>query len=134
MSQENNGTIISCKAANTNVTAYKIVAVSAENTVALWDTVTSAILGVSSMDAAAANSAVGVVINGTVRVQCGASVGAGSVVCPQTATGKCIEATNTLNTTTTVIPRTLGIALENGSTNSVIEVALMQNNIRVAIS
>jgi hypothetical protein len=134
MSQENNGVIISCKAADASVTAYKIVAVSGKNTVDLWDTVTSAILGVTTIDAIAAGSAVGVIIGGTARVMCGASVGVGAVVTAQTGTGKCIEAVTTLNTTTTVIPKTLGIALQNGSTNAVIEVSVMPNNIRVAIS
>lgn len=134
MSQENQGTIISCKANDASITAYKIVTVAGENIVKMWDTTTANILGVTTMDAVATYSAIGVVINGTARVTCGASVGVGTVVAPQTATGKCIEATVLLNTTTTVIPRTLGIALENGSTNSVIEVALMPNNVRIAIA
>lgn len=131
MSQENQGQIISCKAANASVTAYRVVTVIAGNTIDVFDTTTSKILGVSIQNAAAAGSAVGVTINGTARVTCNSTINAGAVVAPVAGTGKIAAETALFNTTTTVIPRTLGIALESGTTNAVIEVAIIPNNIRV---
>lgn len=134
MAQEVNGTIKSFKAASGSVPAYRIAVLTAANTVGVTFTATSVLVGITTNDASATGVAVGVVVDGTAKCSCGASVSAGAVLTGQTDTGKCIEATALLNTTTTVIPRTIGVALGKGSTNSVIEVLVIPNNIRVAIS
>lgn len=128
MSQKRAQTVISMKAAAT-LAAYTVVGISAANTVALRDTSTSMIFGVTTDDSMdGTGSSVAVCIAGTAKVLCGASVSAGSVVTVQTATGYAIEAA-AVNTTTSAIPKLLGIALQAGSTNAVIEVALQINNI-----
>lgn len=134
MAQEVNGTIKSFKAASGSVPAYRIAVVTGINTVGVTFTSTSVLVGITANDASATGQAVGVVLNGTAKCMCGASVSAGAILTAQTDTGKCIEATAVLNTTTTVIPRTIGVALQKGSTNSIIEVAIIPNNIRVAIA
>ena len=68
-----------------------------------------------------------VIVAGTAKCVCGASVSVGSIVSPQTDTGKVIEAAPPATNTTAGIP-TLGIALESGSANGMIEVALQINN------
>ena len=134
MAQDVNGTIKSFKAASGSVPAYRIAVLTAGNTVGVTFTSTSVIVGITTNDASATGQAVGVCLNGTAKCTCGASVSAGALLTAATDTGKCIDATSVLNTTTTVIPRTIGIALQTGSTNSVIEVAIIPNNVRVAIA
>jgi len=57
-----------------------------------------------------------------------ASISAGSIVGPVSATAGFIQALAMPTTVTAVWPNTLGIALQNGSTNAVIEVLLQINN------
>jgi len=130
MSQYRDIPDITLKANSGSSPAYRVVTVSGANTADIWKTATSLILGVSMEDASATGEAWKIRIAGTAKVACGASVSAGALVTPMTGTGKITEATKTYNTTTTVVPRSLGIALEAGSTNSVIEVLIMPNNIR----
>lgn len=123
-------TVVSFKA-NATISAYRILKLSAANTVALHDTSTALILGVSDDDSSGgANSAIKVVIDGTAKIQCGASVSVGALCTAQTATGLLIESANTFTTTAaSLVPKTIGIALASGSTNSTIEVLLNINNI-----
>lgn len=130
MAQENNGKVITLKAADGSVAAYRVVGVSGENQVDVWQTATSLMLGIALNDASATNDAVAVALDGTARACCGASVSAGAILTAQTDTGKVIEATITDNTTTSTVPRTIGVALQSGDTNSVIEVAIIVNNLR----
>lgn len=126
MSQQLRGKVKSFTAGET-LTAGLVAYLSAANTVALWITSTASIVGVVEDDAAATNSAVGLTLDGTAKVVCGASVSAGAVVGPMTASAKVVERANPA-TTTTAFQKTLGIALEAGSTDAVIEVALQINN------
>lgn len=134
MGVENNGIIISMKAYDVSIPAYRIMGVAAAKTVDIPNTTSSALIGVSTIDASATNQAVGVVISGSARCACGASVSVGATVGCQTSTGKCIEITSLLNTTTTVIPRSIGVALQTGSTNSVIEITVQPVNLQVVFA
>lgn len=124
-------TLVSLKA-NATMSAYRIVKLTAANTVGLHDTSTSLIFGVTVDDSqGGTNSAVKVAIDGTAKVACAASVSVGAIVTAQTTTGLLVEASGHTftNTTTSLIPKVLGIAMASGSTNSVIEVLLQINNI-----
>lgn len=129
MSQQKIGDIITLKAADLSVPAYRIVGVDANGKADIPNTTTTALLGVTNNDASATNQAVGVIISGTAKCKCGASVGAGEVVGCQTSTGKCIEITDVAVTTTTAVPKAIGISLQAGSTNSVIEITVQPNNL-----
>ena len=118
--------------ANASVPAYTVVEVLTTGTVINWTATTAAgvagnIVGVS-MDTADTNESLAVVIGGTARVVCNASISAGSIVGPVSATAGFIQALAMPTTVTAVWPNTLGIALQNGSTNAVIEVLLQINN------
>jgi len=129
MSQTRLGMSASFLAGDT-ITAYQIVTLSAANTVIPWATATSIILGVSE-DSADSGAAVNVVIGGTGKVQCAASISVGAVITSQTDTGLAIEAINLAPTVTTlVVPFVLGQALHAGSTNAVIEVAIRPSLLR----
>lgn len=130
MSQTRNQVYATFVAGET-IPAYTIVApTSTDNTVEIHDTASSLILGVAADDSSGgAGSSVKVVVGGTAKIICGASVSAGEIVTPQTATGYAIAGISDFGTATTLVPRTVGIALQAGSTNSVIEVALIINNI-----
>lgn len=135
MSQVRGQTLVSLKSAAT-LSAYRVVRVSAANTVNYHDTTTSLIFGVTTQAAVQTNGAVSICIGGSAKVGCAASVSAGSLVTAQSATasGLIMEvgASEAL-TSTTVIPKVLGIALQSGSTNSVIEVALQIVNTSKAV-
>ena len=118
--------------ANASVPAYTVVEVLTTGTVINWTATTAAgvagnIVGVS-MDTADTNESLAVVIGGTARVVCNASISAGSIVGPVSATAGFIQALAMPTTVTAVWPNTLGIALQNGSTNAAIEVLLQINN------
>lgn len=123
MSQARNQMLASFKV-NATLTAYKIVGIVGENQVGLPNTTTIHSFGVTYDDSTGGtNSAVNVVIGGTAKVQVNSSVSAGNVIVPNTdGTGS--VGTMTLNTTTSTIPNYIGKALENGSTNSVIEISV----------
>jgi len=127
MSQFSNQ-VVKTFAANQSVTAYTIVSRAATSTMAVlpWNTTTSLVLGIAR-DNASTGDALEVVIGGTAKVICSASVSAGSLVGPTTATAGYAAAITGFFTTSAY--KYIGIALEAGSTNSVIEVALQFNNV-----
>ena len=131
MAQDILGTVISLKAADGSICAWRVATVSAKNTADLWQTSTSKILGLTTNDASNAGDAVGIIINGIGRAVCGASVSVGAVVCPMTDTAKITEITvdNFTMSTTSLFAKSVGVALQSGSTNSVISVLVMPNNI-----
>lgn len=120
MSQYTPGVKVSIEASDT-IPAYRVVVLGATRLVGLFQTSSAAIIGVSEAlcDSGAACS---VIVNGTAKVACNASVPAGSLVGPATDASGLITP-RTVNTATT-FPPILGVALESGSTNSVIEVLL----------
>lgn len=124
MSQQRNSVFASFLAGDT-ISAYQIVALTTvANTVIPWATATSVILGVAA-DSADSGAAANIIIGGTAKVQCGASISMGAIITAQTDTALAIEAINVAPTVTTlVVPFTLGQALQAGSTNSVIEVTV----------
>ena len=124
MSQQKVGDIITLPAASGSVPAYHILTVDSNGRCATWNTNTSTLLGGSQNNASSTGDAVGIALNGTTKIACGASVGAGVAVGAQTLTGKCVDIVDTSATTTTALPRVFGISLGAGSTNSVIEVAI----------
>lgn len=127
MAEALNGLVASFKG-NATLSAYRVVARSAANEVGNWSTQSSSILGVTMEDSKATGSAVAIVLGGIAKAVCNASVTAGQIVGPATdGSGAIVERANP-NTTTTAFSKTLGIALEAGSTNSVIRVALQINN------
>lgn len=116
MSQMKSGDIITLKAV-ASISAYSIVSVNTSGLALMTDTLTTNQIGVSQ-DLATTNGAVGIAINGTSKVICGASVTAADRVGGQTAgAGKAV----TVDTTTSA---SIGQALESGSTNSVIEIVI----------
>lgn len=125
MSQSRNSIYASFKAGDT-LSAQRIVRLSAANTVDLAVTATSMGFGITS-DGADSGAAIQVTILGTAKVACGASVSAGAFVTWQTDTGLAVEATHLNNTAASVIPNAIGLALEAGSTNGVIEVLISPN-------
>lgn len=129
--QDRATTVISFKG-NDSISAYRVVrATGTRNQVALYDTSTSLILGVTTQDCPQSDAASAVAINGTCRVVCAASVSCGAMIKPDpTGTGMVIESANSYsNTAASLQAKTLGIALQAGSTGTVIEVLLMINNI-----
>ena len=126
--------VVSFKCAAATLPAYVIVKPgTAGNTVALHDTNTAQIIGITQQQSQGGiGSSVLVALNGCAKVQAGASVSAGAVLIPQTATGYAIEdaAGGFINTTTALVNFSLGLALDAGDTNSVIEVLLRPQQIR----
>lgn len=110
--------------ANESVGSFLVVAFNASSTAdkfrcEIADTTTSRALGISQY-AASTDGSVEIANAGLSRAQCGASVSAGSYLTWQNGTGKVVEAG--LMDTITAIVRTIGIALQSGSTDSVIRV------------
>lgn len=129
MSVFRDGNDITLKANGASCPAYRFTTVSGANEGGIHKTSTSKIIGVSQEDASSTGEAWRIRLYGTTKITYGASVAAGDLVCPQTATGKAITATDNYNTGTTAVPRTGGIALKSGSTNATGEIALNINNI-----
>lgn len=123
------GKVASFKAAAT-LAAYRVVKLSAANTVAYWDTQTANILGVTIEDAKATNSAVAVQLDGIARVSCAdASVNAvGTLVGPATDGSGQVVLRAQPDTTTANFPKVLGLATETGATGASIRVALNIEN------
>jgi hypothetical protein len=125
-------TVITLKG-NATIPAYTIVTLVGQNKVGICATTTARIFGVTTQLCAGDGAAAPVCIAGVTRVVAGASVSAGAILCVQgaTTTGYAIEATadSFTNTTTTLISKTLGQALQAGSTLSVVNVLLQINNI-----
>lgn len=123
MSQASAGKVVSLLAGG-SLTAHRVVGVSAANTVTFWATQTSNILGVT-LDFADSGAAAAIVLDGTAKCVCFASVSVGAIVGPATdGSGKIQERANGATQTA----KTLGIALESGSTDGTIMVALMVDN------
>lgn len=123
--------------ASASVPAYGVVAVAApsggQQRCQVWATTTTHhIIGVAQ-DNASTDGVVPVATrHGDIcKVICNASVSAGAIVGPtNTLTGAIVErALLTSASTMTIFPR-LGIALQSGSTNSVIDVLLQIDNTR----
>lgn len=127
--QASPGILQSFKAGET-IPAYRVVGMivgPTAHTVKLHITSTSLIFGVSQ-DQVDTNGFVPVAMQYgcSSKVVCNVSIAAGDIVAPATdAAGKIKSVT--LSNTGTATP-TLGIALQAGSTNSVIEVLLQPNN------
>ena len=117
MAKFQDGPDISLKAATASSPAYRVVAPSSAGNhyAGIHLTDTSIIVGVSQNDASSTSQAWNIRIYGTTKVTCGASVSAGAICIPQTDTGKVVEGTKTYDTGTTAIPRSVGVALEAGS-------------------
>lgn len=126
MSQNTPGVKLSLETSDT-IPAFAVVASSGNHLAGIWVTSTSMILGVSEA-LADSGAACSVIVSGTAKVGCFASVPAGSLVTPATDAAGYIKAVTSASLTTTAYPKILGIALENGSTNSVIEVLLQVKN------
>lgn len=122
-------------AAGDTLTAFRVVTFGGNSTTGIhvdpWATDTQAILGVTLDDASATGNSVPILLAApTMRVSCFASVSAGAIVGPATAgAGQIVERANPATVTTAMVP-TLGIALEAGSTNSVIEILLQPESTR----
>ena len=117
-----------------SVTAFRVVAPDTALSngfirVTHIQTETSFILGLSK-DAASTDGAIAITAFGFAKGACGASVSAGSMLTFVTGTAYVVQASATsLNTTTTLIERQIGIALQNGAnTDAVIEVFVNINN------
>ncbi len=114
---------------NATLSAGRVVALGATpNQVGYHVTQTSQILGVSIDDNKQAGSAIAIQLNGIARVVCNASVTAGELVGPVTDSAGKIGEVNDALTTTAALLKVLGIALEAGSTDSVIRVAIQIEN------
>jgi hypothetical protein len=125
MSQYTPGVKVSLEADDT-LAAFIVVGQGARaHTVNAWQTSSSHVLGVTEA-LADSGAAASIIVSGTAKVTCNASIPAFSLVGPVTGSAGLIAAI-TVNTATT-FPKLLGIALENGSTNGVIEVLLQPTN------
>lgn len=137
MAVKNSPQLISFNVDGATIPAYRIAKAAGGTTVAravaLWDTASAVIIGLTQeISSGATGGSVVVAIGGTAKGNCGASVSAAALLTGLTATGEVIEAgTQILNTTTTIVPRTVGVAMQNGATGSAIEVLVNPNNIRV---
>lgn len=105
---------------------------AAANTVNLPGTTTSVLLGISQ-DTAASGGSLPVITEGSAKLILDSVVSAGNLVALNT-NGHGTAATQLLNTTTTTVPRTIGIALESGVTNGVIEVYISRGNQKVVFA
>ena len=107
---------LSFKAAAT-LSAYTVVKVSADNTVAAYDTTTAQAVGITQQGSqGGTSSSVMVAVLGCCKVTAGAAISAGAIVMANNA-GQAI----TRDTTTA---KALGIALDAGETNSTVEILL----------
>lgn len=127
MSQFSNQEVKSFRAVG-SIPAYVIVSRAATSTAevtAVW-TATSMIVGISN-NAGSTGDAIGVVLGGSSKLICNASVPVASIIGPATGTGLGVALAATF--TSTALFKHIGIANENGSTNAVIEVLIQINNI-----
>lgn len=128
MSQMSNQMVKSFQASAT-IPAYVVVKGDTVGKVKVWDTTAAFVIGVSA-DYSNTDQVAPIVIGGTAKVRCAASVAAYTTVGPSTVTTNVTPGSiiTTVFGTTTANLIILGIALENGSTNSVIEVLLQPLN------
>ena len=125
MSQMRGQTVLSFQADETVTAGLVVYKTANANAVARWLTQTANILGVSA-DASGSQTGAGlpVVIAGTAKCVCFASVSVGAIVGPATDSSRITERANGATQTA----KSLGIALESGSTDSSIEVMLQVDN------
>lgn len=135
MSQKRGTNEVNFRNSGATIPAYRVIKPSGNNTVALWDTATAIMIGLSQ-EQCDSLGAIQVAIGGTAKGQAGASVSAGALLTGLTATGEVIEclAGSLLATTTTAIPRTIGVALQTGDTGAAIEVLIMPGPLRIAFA
>lgn len=126
MSQSRGQTKVSFKAGDT-LSAYRIVALTAANTVDVPQTNTQSYVGITQ-DAADSGAAVEVCIMGSSKCIANSSIAAGAPVTAVTATGYATSSSGLNNTTTAAQPRLIGFALEAASTNAIIEVLIDKSN------
>lgn len=112
--------------ASSSIAAYTIVSIDTTTgyVTNLW-TSTSQILGIAQ-DNASTNDSVPVALDGIAKLICNASIAAGSLVAPVTATGFGVAFASTV--TSTALNKTVGLALQSGSTNGTIDVLVNPNN------
>ena len=122
MATNADNTVISFQAERTLTAGFVAAAVGA-NQAGLHLTATSHIIGVIDDTQNNSDGAVPIIIAGVARVQCGASVSVGSIVGPATATGTIVERAIPATVTTQMF-KTLGIALQSGSSGARIKVLL----------
>lgn len=106
---------------------------TAANQVAIWDTATAFMIGVSQQaSSGGTGTSVAIALGGCAKLTAGASVSSGAAITGQTTTGYGIEDTSRgfIDTTSATVPYAIGIALDAGDTNSVFEVLIMPRNIR----
>lgn len=106
-----------------SISAYTVVSIntSTGEVTNVW-TSTSQILGIAQ-DNASTNDSVPIALPGSVaKGICLASIPAGSLVAPETATGFLVAFTSTV--TSTVLNKVVGVALTSGSSNSTIDVLI----------
>jgi hypothetical protein len=120
--------------ASASVTAFGVVTMAAasagQRRCTPWITQTAHILGVAQDNATVRYNVPVATHNGDiVSVLCNASVSGGALVGPDTGTGAIIERALAATAAVWAMPR-LGIAMESGSTNSVINVLLNIENVR----
>src|SRR3972149_3564123 len=116
MAQQSNQTVKTFSA-GASLTAGYVAAISGANQAILHLTSTSHIIGIVEDDQFNSDGAVSIVIAGTARAICALSVSVGAIVGPQTATAKIVERAIPL-TVTSDMGKSVGIALQSGSTNS----------------
>jgi hypothetical protein len=124
--------IVTFKAAAT-LSAYRVVKLSAANTVNLWDTISAFHIGITQQDSqGGTNSSVAVGVGGFLTAQALASITAGDLLVAQTATGLVLTDTTVgfIATSTTLLPFSLGIAMRAADTNSTLEVLWRPSNVR----
>lgn len=92
-------------------------------------TQTAHVIGITLGGASVTGEAIEVLLAGpTAKVTCNASVSAGALIAVATdAAGRVIESANPATVTTRLVP-IIGISLEAGDTNSVIEILLNPEN------
>lgn len=121
--------------AGTLLTAFRVVTYGGASTTGIfvdaWATDTQGIIGVTLSGASVTGEAVDILMAApTAKVSCAASVSSGALVGPSTdGSGQVVERPNPGTVTTFMVP-VLGIALQAGSANSIIEVLLEPNSTR----
>lgn len=123
MSQELNRFIKTFIVGGSTITAGRVVKFTG-TAVTLWDTETAFPLGISQ-DTYDPSTTASIILAGTVKAVADASIAVGAII--QAATNGNIVTKPAAGYTSTASAKVLGIALENASTNSVIEIFLARS-------
>lgn len=127
--------IVSFKSQTATISAYLLLkSGTSANSVALWDTTTAIMFGISAAQSAGgAGTSIAVAIGGCAKLTAGASVSSGALI-TGTTTGLGIEDASLgfFTTATTSAPFSIGISLDAASTNSTFEVLIMPRTARWA--